>query len=416
MALGALYNNTAMLTRKGPLSFLVNNNILRLDNPFIVVDISALSEVPNVQDAITFLIMNLVNVKQACSKKGEKKRRVFITLDEGANLVKNPKMKKGIEKWYREGRSHGWVLKIVGQDLAGFPREMLDMIKANTDYILLLSNLRSDNVQPLINEFNLSDDDVNRLLETGKGIGLMIIGGVHIHYRNKLSDFEKNVMFGKTDLKTEEKQEQAYVFKLDPSVEWVKKEYGIMCKDWIEDLREYPNGYEKATVTNPITGKRTVVFYKRSLVNEDGHIKNQTQDHYFTVCLLAGELSRMGAFVTLDDYGTSQEADAVAVFALANGTKKTIAFEYETPECKHSKKELQDKRERLKTKKEGDASCFDDVIFIGKHEYIDFLTEALGRDFVLQRGAEVAEYIRNIKTSNSYVSVLPLEEQSNEAA
>jgi hypothetical protein len=290
------------------------------------------------------------------------------------------------------------------------------MIKANTDYILLLSNLRSDNVQPLINEFNLSDDDVNRLLETGKGIGLMIIGGVHIHYRNKLSDFEKNVMFGKTDLKTEEKQEQAYVFKLDPSVEWVKKEYGIMCKDWIEDLREYPNGYEKATVTNPITGKRTVVFYKRSLVNEDGHIKNQTQDHYFTVCLLAGELSRMGAFVTLDDYGTSQEADAVAVFTLANGTKKTIAFEYETPECKHSKKELQDKRERLKTKKEGDASCFDDVIFIGKHEYIDFLTEALGRDFVLQRGAEVAEYIRNIKTSNSYVSVLPLEEQSNEAA
>ncbi len=416
MALGALYNNTAMLTRKGPLSFLVNNNSLQLDKPFIVVDISALSEVPNVQDAITLLIMNIVNVKQACAKKGEKKKRVFITLDEGANLVKNPKMKKGIEKWYREGRSHGWVLKIVGQDLAGFPREMLDMIKANTDYILLLSNLRSDNVQPLVKEFNLSDDDVNRLLETGTGIGLMIIGGVHIHYRNKLSDFEKNVMFGKSELNTEQEQEAKTSSKIDPAVLWVVKDYGVWCKDWIEGMREYPNGYEKETVTNPITGKRTVALYRRSLVQENGHIKNQTKDHYFTVCLFAGELSKMGAAVTLDDYGTDQEADAVAVFTLANGKKKTIAFEYETPECKHSKKELQDKRERLKTKKQGDASCFDDVFFIGKHEFMPFLIEAVGNDFALQRGNEVFEYIQNIKTCNSDVPVLPLNEQSAEAA
>ena len=325
-------------------------------------------------------------------------------------------MKKGVEKWYREGRSHGWVLKIVGQDLAGFPREMLDMIKANTDYILLLSNLRSDNVQPLIKEFNLSDDDVNRLLETGKGIGLMIIGGIHIHYKNELADFEKKIMFGKTDLNMEEKHEETDVFKIDPAVEWVEKEYGILCKDWIENMREYPNGYEKATTTNPLTGKRTVIFHKRSLVKEDGHIKNQTQDHYFTVCLLAGELSRVGAYVTLDDYGTEQEADAVAVFTMADGTKKTVAFEYETQESKHSKKDLQDKRERLKTKKQGEALCFDEVVFIGKHEHMDFLIEAVGRDFSLQRGSEVADYIKRIQTSNLDLLTLQLIDQNTEAA
>jgi hypothetical protein len=99
------------------------------------------------------------------------------------------------------------------------------------------------------------------------------------------------------------------------------------------------------------------------------------------------------------------------VFTLANGTKKTVAFEYETPECKHSKKELQDKRERLKTKKQSGASCFDDVIFIGKNEYISFLIDAVGGDFALQRGSEVAEYIRKIQTSSSDVFVLPLAEQ-----
>jgi len=187
MPIGALYNNTAMLTEKGPLGFLVNHNSLKLNNPFIVVDISALSTVPNVQDAMTLLIMNIVNTKLACAKKGEKKKRIFITLDEGANLVKNSRMKNGIEKLYREGRSRGTCIKLVSQDLSGYDRSTIDMLKANSDYILLLSNMRSDNVKPLISEFNLNDDDINRLLEKGKGIGLFIIGSTHLYYRNTLS-------------------------------------------------------------------------------------------------------------------------------------------------------------------------------------------------------------------------------------
>ena len=194
MPIGALYNNTAMLTEKGPLGFLVNHNSLKLNNPFIVVDISALSTVPNVQDAMTLLIMNIVNTKLACAKKGEKKKRIFITLDESANLVKNSRMKNGIEKLYREGRSRGACIKLVSQDLSGYDRSTIDMLKANSDYILLLSNMRSDNVKPLISEFNLNDDDINRLLEKGKGIGLFIIGSTHLYYRNTLSDFEKEIM------------------------------------------------------------------------------------------------------------------------------------------------------------------------------------------------------------------------------
>lgn len=412
----ALYNNTAMITRKGPLGYLVNNNSLKLDNPLIMADISALSSVPNVQEAITMLIMSIVNTKMSCAKKGGDKRRVLITLDEGANLVKNPTMKVGTEKLFREGRSYGVYIKIVSQDLSGFPREILDMLKANTDYVILLGNMRSDNVQPIKKEFNLTDEDTARLLEPGKGRGLMIIGSNHLNYMNILSGFEKKVMFGNEPLDFEQEQEAEACFKIDPSVEWIEKEYGVLCKDWIENMTEFPNGYEKETVTNPISGKRTVAMYKRSLVQENGHIKNQTKDHYFTCCLLAGELSRMGAEVTLDDYGTDQEADVVAVFKLSDGTLNTIAFEYETPESHHSKKELVDKRERLKTKKQDEASCFDDVVFIGKHEHMSFLIEAVGADFARQRGSELAEYIANMKRSNSNVLMLPLIDQRAEVA
>lgn len=415
----ALYNNTKMITRRGPLGYLVNKNSLKLDNPYIMADISALSEVPNIQEAITMLLMSIVFTKVRCAAPG-KEKPTLLTLDEGADLVKNPTMEKSIEKFFRQGRSWKLKVRIVSQDLAGFPRAMLDMIKANTDYILLLATLRSDNVGPLVKEFNLTPENTERLMDPRKGCGLLLLGENRIDYLNTLDDFEKEIMFGKDALNFEEEQEQTDVFKIDPAVQWVVKEHGILCKEWIENMKEFPNGYEKARATNPITGKQTVAYYKRSLQKEDGKFKNQTWDHYSTVCLLAGELSRMGAYVTIDhsgnDNGKKQRADVVAVFTLPDGTKKTIAFEYETPECKHSVKDLQDKREDLTTREEAGALCFDDVIFIGKHEYVDFLISALGSDFVLQRGSQVAEYIERMKTSNSDILKLPFIDQGTEAA
>ena len=106
----------------------------------------------------------------------------------------------------------------------------------------------------------------------------------------------------------------------------------------------------------------------------------------------------------------------VAVFPLPDGRTYTVAFEIETPECKHSKKDLQDKREALKTKEYNARACFDDVMFIGQHEHMPFLIDALGSDFVLQRGSEVSEYIQKIKTGNLDILQPQQAAQSAEAA
>lgn len=173
----ALYNNTAMLTSNGPLGYLVNNNVLDLSNPYIMADLSALTSVPNVQEAPTLMIMSVVFTKLAHSKPGAPQVRTLLTLDEGADLVKNKTMKGSIEKFFRQGRSWGLYTKVVSQDLAGYPREMLDMLKANSAYVLLFGNMRPDNVPPIKKEFGLSDQDVSILLTPGKGHGLMIMGG-----------------------------------------------------------------------------------------------------------------------------------------------------------------------------------------------------------------------------------------------
>lgn len=104
----ALYNNTAMLTRNGPLGYLVNKNGLDLSNQMIMADISALTDNPIVQEAITMMLMSVVYTKMACAKPGAPQNRALLTLDEGADLVKNPTMEKSIEKFFRQGRA--WII------------------------------------------------------------------------------------------------------------------------------------------------------------------------------------------------------------------------------------------------------------------------------------------------------------------
>lgn len=80
-------------------------------------------------------------------------------------------MRKVIERMFRELRSFGGHLKIVFQDLAGVPPETILMMKTNSDYVLLLSNMSAYNIKPLVKEFNLTRNDIRRLKAKGKGKG-----------------------------------------------------------------------------------------------------------------------------------------------------------------------------------------------------------------------------------------------------
>jgi hypothetical protein len=92
---------------------------------------------------------------------------------------------------------------------------------------------------------------------------------------------------------------------------------------------------------------------------------------------------------------------------MPNGRIIKIAWEYETKECKHSIKDLQEKRDSLVLARDASgACCYDEVIFISKKEYIPHLIEALGDDYALVRGAAVSKWLESIKAQNS-CAVLP---------
>lgn len=422
--ISSLYNNTSMITRRGPLRFLITDDVLKLDNRFTMVDISDLIDTPNIQDAIILMVIGILNTKIQCTPEGQEKKHIFITLDEGANLVKIPRMRKVIEKLFRELRSFGGHLKIVFQDLAGVPPSMVTMMKTNTDYVLLMSNMSAYNVKPLVKEFNLTKGDIRRLRTPGKGKGVLIIGDTHIDYVNALTvDDMRVILDEEVDASKHMDEMSGRVIKVDNRVEWVKKEHGLIVKDWIvnKDLNQVIKipGYNMEQLDHPFTPGKKTVYLKEGLENEDGEmriktfdpkekkikIKNQSKWHYKFVYSLGGELSLDDWTVTADDYGRktlsdldnqTQKADLVARKNLTPDVEICVAVEVEK-RGSHTAEQLQTKRDNLLNRKRDGKPVFDAVIFTSDHDYWkSFLRDAVGDEHCAPRGKKLKEKFKTL--------------------
>ena len=144
-------------------------------------------------------------------------------------------------------------------------------------------------------------------------------------------------------------------------------------------------------------GKKTV-YVEVGLEKEDGHIKNQTKEHYLFACTLAGEGSLMGAVATTDDYGTHQEVDVKLVFNQGTDNETVIGIEVEI-ERSHTAKELQEKRDRLLMRKRDGKPEFDHIIFTGTHDYYKTtLRDAVGPDYSAPRGKRLGKILACVKT------------------
>ena len=94
------------------------------------------------------------------------------------------------------------------------PPETILMMKTNSDYVLLLSNMSAYNIKPLVKEFNLTRNDIRRLKAKGKGKGLLIVGDTRINYFNSLTPDDERVIFGKSLKVDSENTEQSAGFCL----------------------------------------------------------------------------------------------------------------------------------------------------------------------------------------------------------
>ncbi len=420
----ALYNNTSMITKKGPFGFLINHNAVRLKNRYTLVDLCELIDSPNIQDAMILYITSIINAKIQCAPAGPTKKHIFVTIDEGANLVKIPKMRTIIQRMFREYRSFGGHLTIVFQDLAGIPSSMLNMMKTNTDFVLLFSNMGTYNIKPLVKEFGLTKNDIRRLRAQGKGRGLLLVGDTHINYFNSMTKDDIRVIFGKDDLDNTEINEREPEMELDNRVKWVKERHKIFVKDWMKNINKYVvveiPGYEIKQFYHPFAGVLKTAYIAVGAESENGHIKNQTTEHYLFTYSLCGEISLLespaikSVKVTGDDYGTDQEVDIKAVFELANGGVFTLGIEIEMPKS-HTVEELQKKRDRLLMKNHDGEPVYNKILFTGAGEfYKSVLRDAVGPQYSAQRGVNLkARILSMVENANMAADTENTEDENN---
>jgi hypothetical protein len=325
----ALLDNTEDMETGCDWEWMVNKSTFDPKSRFITIDISGLDE--SVKDAVTVLLIDIINMrlKTPSIEEYKKKRRTIITLDEGANLLKNKRMEAYIERLFREARSGKASIVFGTQDLQGVGA-LLPVIKANTDLIILMANNSPDNVEEFGKGFKFSDKDKGILMRKGEGKYMIIRGAVKIPGENILTNKLEQIFFGKNSSELVSVDDVSSSYTLDKRVEWVR-EKGLILQDWVSEMKDVEiEGFVSIPYTPVTTQGSKKAWLRMGLMGEDGLICGETRDHWVTCHAIAGELALRGfTYITVNNWGGQETEDQPDITAISpRGERVWIEYEY----------------------------------------------------------------------------------------
>ena len=397
-SLDALLNNTIDAMRGGPLGWMDNYDAPELDNDLLVLDISNVSL--NIQNAFSVLMMGIINTRFFPKPAdGTPRRRTFVFFDEGAKLLKINELKPYIEKMFRESRSAYITTGFFTQDTEGMGEDVLNFIKANCSNIFLLCNLKQSSLDPFMKVFNLKEEQKGRLLEEGTGICLYLREPYAVNMDIVLTDVEKKALLeseGNGNIE-ELKAASASGFSLDDDVEWIKKTHGFFTEEWTEGLTDINiPGWTFYQIQDPFHTGMNNCWIDSGRIKEaekpgnTDKVLNQGYKHYGTVCMIAGNLIKMGfQDVQIHHYNN---VDISAYIEDSTGKRTTIGIEVEMPGT-HSAQKWDDKKKAAK-------AAYDVVIFTCPTEIEAEIKAAVGGGFVFRRGMNLRKKLEKLKAVN----------------
>lgn len=397
-SLDALLNNTIDAMRGGPLGWMDNYDSPELDNDLLVLDISNVSL--NIQNAFSVLMMGIINTRFFPKPAdGTPRRRTFVFFDEGAKLLKISELKPYIEKMFRESRSAYITTGFFTQDTEGMGEDVLNFIKANCSNIFLLCNLKQSSIGPFMKVFDLREEQRGRLLEEGTGIALYLREPYAVNMDIILTDVEKKALLG-SDGNVENdilKAAPESGFSLDSEVEWIKREHGFFTEEWTGEIKDKNiPGWTFYQIQDPFNTGMNNCWIDSGRIKEAENpentdkVLNQGYKHYGTVCMIAGNLIKMGyQDVEIHHYNN---VDVSGYLVDATGKKTTIGIEVEMPGT-HSSKKWEDKKQAA-------AAAYDVVIFTCPTDIENDIKAAVGPGFVFRRGMNLRKKLEKLKAAN----------------
>ena len=381
----ALLDNTEEMEEGNAWDWMDNHNTFDASGRFITIDVSGLED--GVKEAVTILLMDIINMrlKTPSPEAYRKKRRTILTLDEGAALLSTPNQAKYIVKLIREARSGKMSVCFDNQDLDG-AASILPVLKANTDFILLMCNMTMENVEEFGKEFYFTEKDKARLMESGKGKYLLLRRGQKIPGEVVLTSKMEEIFFGKSSRETRAGVCISDNYEIDSRVTWIRDK-GLIASNWITKLDDYEiEGFTPTDATSVMGGSgKFPVWLADGILNESGLIDGETEDHWVTCYLAAGELCMAGyTDVRVHNWGGQKVEDMPDITCISPSGEK-IWIEYEHPGS-HSIGKI----ERKKQKQEPYCDVWKCLCQKANYPQVK---AAVGKPFCIMRGVEFKRFI-----------------------
>jgi hypothetical protein len=385
------------------LSFLDNHETFFPSAPRMVIDVSGISE--EYQDAITLLLVDMIStrLRTTSAEAYANKKRTIIAFDEGANLLGMPGMAKYIPKMFREARSGKCSIFINQQDPRGI-KEILPVIKTNTDALIFFCDMTNEDIAEYEKEFTFSEKDKKILREKGKGKFYFVKNGLKIPGQVILSNTQKRVIFNE-DISEQASSEMysGHPYKLEPGLESIRDEEGVMSADWISEMTDVDiKGFKRVGRFWPVSDDLSRVMwldetkFTKEVIDGSELIGGESADHWITNALIKGEYERAGCTdVKIHHYGGQGRADGLKADAdvtCVTPDGKVLWTEYVHPGSRSPKQIEQQKNNQMRY-------C-DTWIAVCQKDNENDVKAAVGRDFYVLRGSEFRKFVQNIRNTN----------------
>ena len=386
--LKALIAKTAMVDEMW--KFLLKPTNVDLTKQFLLFDLSGCP--PDIKDAVNVFVVGLL--MQLFSKPVPGCNGTIVAVDEAGTLLKSESLAQFIVDVLRLGRS----AKLTGffgtqtiEDWKINP-DASAQIKANVfqNYIFG-KNMRSENIAPTKNYYNLSDREVKWLIGNNPGDCIARIDMMTAPIHNELSDWEKRVILdsnksGKTLLETE----SGDVFSLvHPGLKSLVDEHGIILSSWTKEVPFLLGklGYVSRNIQHCVGGGRHNVWIRAGIIDSNDMIGNQSVTHKGSTLEIAGELVQHGLPVILNEH------EGVDVSTVIDGVR--VAFEFQLSKISP---------QVLGTKLEKALATHDEVYFVCAGTIKEEVTEVIGASNTIPRGREFAEFLKERLKSTKTIS------------
>lgn len=368
----AVYSRTTSIAHNW--DFLSTPTTISLTADYLVIDLHGLPH--DLIDPMNYFLTAIFGLRFRTNIE----KKTIIMIDEGRSFLKGG-LGEEIIRIATQGGSQGvgvWIGTQNPNDLESISKEM----KNNAVMFAVFG--RNIDVQPVMDFFKWGESE-EAYLRTCSKPGQCLLAmkepySQRYQVQVELSEKEKEILFGISERAPENVCHS-------PEIERFALLHGVYSANWLRGNHTKLKENMKSEFVQRAFGKGKVWMYIDPALIKDGHIKNQTPDHYLTVIQIAGDLIKAGYKCVVNHY-----EDVDIVVDLPDGK---LAIEYQTSV------EGANKPDRIMHKWKSGIDRYSRVIFVGDQQSTRELRQIIKTDgIVYNRGIELEKYFSDVLKIN----------------